>query len=60
MIDACEEMIRQTERKLKARRKADVVFGVMDAAKLRFPNHKFDHVVDTFGLCSYEDPGKYC
>lgn len=27
-----------------------------DASHLRFPDHSFDTVVDTFGLCSYDDP----
>lgn len=27
-----------------------------DAANLNFPDHSFDTVVDTFGLCSYDDP----
>lgn len=31
---------------------------VMEAEALRFPARTFDTVVDTFGLCSYEDPVK--
>jgi hypothetical protein len=27
-----------------------------DAAKLNFPDDSFDCVVDTFGLCSFDDP----
>jgi methyltransferase OMS1 len=51
-------MIQQTEKKLRAKKKADVMFGVMDASRLTFKDRSFDHVVDTFGLCSFEDPGK--
>ena len=29
---------------------------VEDAGKMRFKSGSFDTVVDTFGLCSYEDP----
>lgn len=28
----------------------------MNAHQLAFPDHSFDTVVDTFGLCSYENP----
>ena len=30
--------------------------SIMDAHKLEFPANSFDTVIDTFGLCSYDDP----
>lgn len=33
-----------------------VKFYVMNADDLQFEDDKFDAVVDTFGLCSMEDP----
>jgi methyltransferase OMS1 len=33
-------------------------FHVMDASQLAFQNESFDTIVDTFGLCSCEDPYK--
>ena len=31
---------------------------VMDAENLKFPDNTFDTIVDTFGLCSFENPDK--
>ena len=31
---------------------------VMDGEKLKFPDNTFDTIVDTFGLCSFENPDK--
>eukprot|EP00742_Colponemidia_sp_Colp-10_P009558 GILJ01010435.1.p1 GENE.GILJ01010435.1~~GILJ01010435.1.p1 ORF type:complete len:249 (-),score=22.95 GILJ01010435.1:44-790(-) len=36
--------------------KPSVTFQAADAQRLPFPDHSFDTVVDTFGLCSFEDP----
>ncbi|KAI9104699.1 S-adenosyl-L-methionine-dependent methyltransferase [Phlyctochytrium arcticum] len=33
-------------------------FKIMDVQKLPIPDHKFDTVIDTFGLCSCSDPVK--
>lgn len=33
-----------------------MTFGTMDVARMSFPARSFDTVVDTFGLCSFEDP----
>ena len=30
----------------------------MDVHKLDFPDNHFDTVIDTFGLCSFDDPVK--
>lgn len=54
-------MVNETQRKLvkKKRKPTDpqtVEVQVMDGAALTFPPSSFDTVVETFGLCSVEDP----
>lgn len=60
MTDTSVEMLGRARKKLK-----DYVDGKpqyacieADSQSLDFPDHYFDTVVDTFGLCSYDDPVK--
>lgn len=53
-VDVVPGMLRQAKKKVKNSSK--VTLSVMNAHALEFPDGKFDTVVDTFGLCSYEDP----
>lgn len=39
-----------------ARLKCTVTLAVMDAERLAFPDHHFDTVVDSLGLCTFLDP----
>lgn len=34
----------------------EIRFKTMNAAAIPYPNQSFDTVIDTFGLCSFEDP----
>jgi methyltransferase OMS1 len=54
-VDAVPAMLFQAQHKLQ-HSKLKVQLQQMDAHHLSFPNQSFDTVVDTFGLCSYEDP----
>lgn len=38
------------------RKEFDVRFRVGSAEKINFPDNTFDTVVDTFGICSFDDP----
>lgn len=49
-------MIQQAAKKLSAEEARRVTLQVMNAHALGFADESFDTVVDTFGLCSYEDP----
>lgn len=57
-------MVKESKKKLKIREEdsetADKRFSVleMDGHDLKFEDNSFDTVVDTFGLCSYNDPIK--
>jgi methyltransferase OMS1 len=53
-IDAAESMVKQASEKVLHKKNIRVM--QMNAHQLQFENHTFDTVVDTFGLCSYEDP----
>jgi methyltransferase OMS1, mitochondrial len=53
-VDAVPGMLLQAMKKTKASK--NVVFDVMNAQDIKFPDQSFDTVVDTFGLCSYDDP----
>lgn len=55
-VDSVPDMIAQAAKKLSAADKQRVTLQVMNAHALAFPDESFDTVVDTFGLCSYEDP----
>ena len=53
-IDSVSDMIAQALRKVSHPKQTSLY--VMNAHNIQFPNASFDTVVDTFGLCSYEDP----
>ena len=60
--DFSEEMLKTAATKVAKLRQAqhpvpeDVKLAVLDAANMPFANETFDTVVDTFGLCSFEEP----
>jgi methyltransferase OMS1 len=61
--DNCEAMLQVAARNVAELRAADaqhcptsVTLAVFDAAKMPFASASFDTVVDTFGICSFEDP----
>mmetsp|Transcript_11444 Transcript_11444/g.32938 ORF Transcript_11444/g.32938 Transcript_11444/m.32938 type:complete len:268 (-) Transcript_11444:204-1007(-) len=61
MIDASENMIAKARKKVSelsnVNDKTRFACSVGDSSKLvDFPDECFDTVVDTFGLCSYDDP----
>jgi len=62
--DNCEAMLQVAARHI-AEARADrhqhycpssITLAVFDASKMPFANASFDTVVDTFGICSFEDP----
>lgn len=53
-VDSAPGMLLQAMKKAKAGK--NISFDVMNAHELKFPDESFDTVVDTFGLCSYDDP----
>jgi methyltransferase OMS1 len=56
-IDFSEKMIGLTKKKLENNSlNTKIKLMTMDVHKLDFEDNSFDTVVDTFGLCSYEDP----
>ena len=55
-VDSVPNMVQVATTKIPNRTKMTV--QVMDAHVLQFPNAQFDTVIDTFGLCSYENPVK--
>ena len=60
MMDTSTNMLRQAQQKIQKRtndQKPVFATTVGDSSNLhQFPNDCFDTVVDTFGLCSYDDP----
>lgn len=52
MLQRAKEKLRQMSSKENERHEVMVA----DAAKLSFPDNSFDTIVDTFGLCSFDDP----
>ena len=61
LVDFSLPMLQQAERKLAAADSSSCIptrLLVADAAALPFADASFDTTVDTFGLCSYEDPEK--
>ena len=63
LVDTCYEMLEQARDKVwkrTSRNKANppqYAFVQGDSAQLdQLPDHAFDTVIDTFGLCSYNDP----
>lgn len=64
LVDTCYEMLEQARDKVLSRNikgnklnQPQYAFVQGDSAKLdQLPDHAFDTVIDTFGLCSYDDP----
>jgi methyltransferase OMS1, mitochondrial len=59
LSDSSDQMLLQARQKIQHMSLNDRArFACMeaDAAKLNFPDDSFDCVVDTFGLCSFDDP----
>jgi methyltransferase OMS1, mitochondrial len=54
-VDSVAAMVAQATKKV-SRSTRDISLQVMNAHELKFSDKSFDTVVDTFGLCSYEDP----
>mmetsp|Transcript_7536 Transcript_7536/g.11497 ORF Transcript_7536/g.11497 Transcript_7536/m.11497 type:complete len:267 (+) Transcript_7536:95-895(+) len=59
LSDSSDQMLEQAQNKIiklseSDRRRFAVLLA--DAAKLDLPDNSFDCVVDTFGLCSFDDP----
>ena len=63
VTDCSEQMVREceaaVEKSLLREQKARTTAVTCDAARMaRFGDNRFDTVVDTFGLCSFDDPVK--
>jgi methyltransferase OMS1 len=60
MTDSSDQMLRRAKQKLKEYSKGKPQYACIqaDSQSLDFPDEYFDTVVDTFGLCSYDDPVK--
>jgi methyltransferase OMS1, mitochondrial len=65
VIDSSEMMVQsalwklrslQNDRELHLKPNTRVHFRVLDAEHLSLPDDSFDTVVDTYGLCSFDDP----
>ena len=62
LVDSCYEMLEQARDKVmmmrtKNKKGPHYAFVQADSAQLdQLPDHAFDTVIDTFGLCSYDDP----
>ena len=56
MTDNSEKMLLRIHEKLKKSEIGRVEVVVADAANLPYLDNSFDTVVDTFGLCSFDDP----
>ena len=54
LTDQSEQMLERARSKVNGNQRFDVIQG--DSAHLELPDKAFDTVVDTFGLCSYDDP----
>ena len=66
-VDSSEMMLQTAIWKFKVLNKENnislkantrVAFKVMDAEALKLPDNYFDTVIDTYGLCSFDDPVK--
>eukprot|EP00934_Nitzschia_sp_Nitz4_P002797 Nitzschia sp. Nitz4//scaffold48_size128905//80440//81243//NITZ4_003606-RA/size128905-processed-gene-0.119-mRNA-1//-1//CDS//3329553000//2787//frame0 len=60
MSDASDQMLAKAKSKLRKLSKDKPQYACIeaDSEALQFPDGYFDTVVDTFGLCSYNDPVK--
>jgi methyltransferase OMS1 len=58
LTDSSDQMLLQARKKLKNSSIDQPKFACLegDSSSLNFPDQSFDTVVDTFGLCSYDDP----
>eukprot|EP00494_Astrolonche_serrata_P030037 UN30304 len=56
LSDKCPEMLEKCKSKPVAKKLQFKQFRVEDACKMSYEDESFDTVVDTFGLCSIEDP----
>ncbi len=58
VTDNVSSMIDQAKRKVHPKNPYHyrIDLAIMDSHALRFEDNAFDTVVDTFGLCSYDDP----
>lgn len=58
MTDSSDQMLQQARRKLADLQLETPKFAVLqgDSKQLDFADNSFDTVVDTFGLCSFDDP----
>jgi methyltransferase OMS1 len=58
LTDSSDQMLARAKKKIKSLGKEKPKFACLqgDSGSLDFPDHCFDTVVDTFGLCSYDDP----
>lgn len=54
--DKMLEQAREKIRDLSPKERRRYAVAVADAAHLRYPDDAFDTVVDSFGLCSFDDP----
>ena len=54
LTDQSAQMLEQARAKIKNNKRFAVLQG--DSAHLDLPDQAFDTVIDTFGLCSYDDP----
>lgn len=55
MIDIAKQKVAK-ERLVESNVAENAICKVMDADNILFPDNHFDTVVDTFGVCSFEDP----
>jgi len=57
MTDTSNKMLDQAKEKIQSMAK-DVRFetAVADAGNLKYPDNSFDTIIDTFGMCSFDDP----
>ncbi|CAJ1961095.1 unnamed protein product [Cylindrotheca closterium] len=56
LMDLSDKMLAEAKKKLYKDQKPQFACVVGDSTSLDFPDDSFDSVVDTFGLCSYDDP----
>ena len=59
LTDSSDKMLEKANEKLRGMSNAEKErhqVMVADAAKLPLPDNSYDTIVDTFGLCSFDDP----
>ena len=59
LTDSSDKMLEKANEKLRGMSNAEKErhqVMVADAARLPFPDNSYDTIVDTFGLCSFDDP----